>query len=46
MLSRAHDLLSLTLAQADYKLGERNNTALAFFFIIVVVTLIITYWAA
>ena len=46
MLSRAHDILSLALAQTDYKLGERNNTALLFFFIIVVITLIITYWAA
>ncbi len=34
------------MAQADYKLGERNNTALAFFFVIIVVTLAITYWAA
>ena len=46
MLSRAHELLNLTLAQADYKLGERNNTALAFFFVIIVITLVITYWAA
>src|SRR6266542_542866 len=47
MLSRAHDLLNFALGQAgEYKLGERNNTALSFFFVIVVITLIITYWAA
>jgi cation/acetate symporter len=47
MLSRAHDFLNLALTQAgDYKLGERNNTALAFFFVIVLITLVITYWAA
>jgi cation/acetate symporter len=47
MLSRAHDLLNLAVAQAGgYKLGERNNTALVFFFIIVAITLVITYWAA
>jgi cation/acetate symporter len=50
MLSMTHDLLKLSLAQAqaasEYKLGERNNTALAFFFVIVAITLVITYWAA
>ena len=48
MPSRAHEIMSLALAQADggYKLGDRNNTALLFFFIIVAVTLVITYWAA
>ncbi len=48
MLSRAHDLLNLALAQtaSGYKVGERNNTALVFFFIIVCITLVITYWAA
>jgi cation/acetate symporter len=46
MLSSARQLLDLAAQAADYKLGERNNTALVFFFIIVAVTLVITYWAA
>jgi cation/acetate symporter len=48
MLSRAHELLALVLAQngGGYRIGERNNTALIFFFIIVAITLVITYWAA
>ena len=46
MNSFAQQLLSLAAQAADYKLGERNNTALAFFFVIVLITLVITYWAA
>src|SRR6202521_4432078 len=46
MNSFAQQLLSLAAQAADYKLGERNNTALAFFFVIVLHTPVITYWAA
>ena len=46
MNSFAQQLLSLAAQAGEYKLGERNNTALSFFFVIVLITLVITYWAA
>ena len=46
MNSFAQQLLSLAAQAGEYKLGERNNTALAFFFVIVAITMVITYWAA
>jgi cation/acetate symporter len=46
MNSFAQQLLSLAAQAEEYKLGERNNTALSFFFVIVLITLVITYWAA